>query len=62
MSLIPVDLTAIAPEIILVIAASLVLLVGVFLPDRIVAWLAPSCAAAALYAHARLRNSPLPAV
>lgn len=50
MSLIPVDLTVIAPEIILVVAASLVLLVGVFLPDRAVAWLAPAWAAVALIA------------
>jgi NADH-quinone oxidoreductase subunit N len=62
MSLIPVDLTAIAPEIILVVGASLLLLIGVFLPERTAArfgsaWAAVTLVAAGLAAALQFNDS-----
>ena len=45
MSLIPVNFTAIAPELVMLIAASLLLLIGVFLPERTAAVFASGWAA-----------------
>ncbi len=62
MSLIPVDLTVILPEIVMLVAASLLLLVGVFLPEHTAArfaagWAALAFVAAGLVSALQFDNS-----